>query len=444
MRLTTLALCAVLATSGCGGGDDTGTSTGTPAPARQQASQAVTPRQAATLSTITMAESARQLMDEAEARFPTLFPGPQPTRSLPPFAYRYYPDTGNYVGVALASEGPYGSGYVYVLGASFGAEPVSVGPLYRFVNPRPQRVTVSLQNNSVVADLARGVFYASVPGSVAGQGNRIATIDATTGQVQYSGAVGLEPNAMALAADGSSLYVALDGSGEVVRLSLPGLQKLGTVRLPVDSFNGQTKVESLAASPTQAGTFAASLRYTDTSPRHAGVLLVRDMVAQPRQTPGHTGSNLIAFDPEGSLLYGLDTETSESGLRRIGLRSDGVEEESMVPAGTGYDVRALGVAGSTVVAGATLWTAPALLGSGTVPDSTDCRVRSAERLLCSTGTSSSPGLLAVDTATTATTAALALPATQNGATGTVIPGPGATVAWREPTRITLVRDEALR
>jgi hypothetical protein len=446
MRLTTLALCAVLTFSGCGGGSNNNDSGASPqASARRHASQTLT-QAAAALATTTMAESAEQLMDEAQARYPALFPGPQQSQSLPPFAYRHFPSTGNYVGVALVSDGPYVAGNVYVLGASFGDKPVSVGPLTQFITPKVNRVTVILRTNSVVADIARSVFYASVPGSVVGQGNRIATINATSGQVQYSAPVGSEPNVMALAADGGSLYVALDGSGEVARLALPGLEKLGTVRLPSGLY-GQTTAESLAASPTEAGTFAVSLLHPGLSSGHAGVLLVRDMVARPQRTPDSPGANLITFAPNGQLLYGLNIEDTEFGLRRIAVQLDGLKVETVVGAGTNFGTRSIDAAGSMVSAGATLWSAPALMSTGRVSQSNDCRFRKATLLLCVIDSYGYEprGLLLVDPTTATITSALAMPAPQSILdNGTVVPGPGATVAWREFGRITLVRDEGLR
>ena len=70
----------------------------------------------------------------------------------------------------------------------------------------------AITNRDLLYDAARARYYASVPGSVLAQGNRIAVIDAASGAVNYSAVVGSEPGAMTLAADGASLYVALDGS----------------------------------------------------------------------------------------------------------------------------------------------------------------------------------------------------------------------------------------
>jgi uncharacterized protein (DUF1800 family) len=58
---------------------------------------------------------ADELLDWAELAFPSLFPGPAPTRLLPPYQYRFYPATGHYLGVA--------GGAVYLLG------PITAGVL---------------------------------------------------------------------------------------------------------------------------------------------------------------------------------------------------------------------------------------------------------------------------------------------------------------------------
>src|SRR5438046_1412980 len=73
-------------------------------------------------------------------------------------------------------------------------------------------VDVPLKHNTLVYDAARNVYYASVPGSVASSGNRIATIDPATGQLSFSRTVGPEPGALAISADASALYVGLDGT----------------------------------------------------------------------------------------------------------------------------------------------------------------------------------------------------------------------------------------
>lgn len=61
-----------------------------------------------------------QLFNWAEFKFPELFPSNQTTKILPPYQYRYYPETDLYVGVA--------GGEVFLLGTTqTGGSIVSVG-----------------------------------------------------------------------------------------------------------------------------------------------------------------------------------------------------------------------------------------------------------------------------------------------------------------------------
>ena len=164
-------------------------------------------------------------------------------------------------------------------------------------NPPPildgQAVDIRLVHNALVYDSLRNVYYASIPGSVVGTGNSIATIDPVTRQVTHFAPIGSEPNALALAADGSVLYVGLDGSGELLRLALPAMTERGRAQLLSSvPFPGNVNAETIAVSPVDASLAAVSMMRPSVSPRHAGVALFRDMVVQPKRTQTHTGSNL--------------------------------------------------------------------------------------------------------------------------------------------------------
>ncbi|AKJ31903.1 hypothetical protein AAW51_5212 [Caldimonas brevitalea] len=192
---------------------------------------------------------------------------------------------------------------------------------------------IALVHNRLVFDAQRNRYYASIPGDVAGNGNRIALIDAATGVVTYSNhVVGAEPTALALSEDGSALYVGLEGSGDVVKLRLPDLVEQWRARLPNDSSYGQLFAERIAVSPQDANVVAVSTYRLNTDPRHAGVVLIRAGALQPRMTQAHTGGNAIAFDGNGTFVYGLSTEGSGAGLRRIAVLDDGLFEEAVVPA----------------------------------------------------------------------------------------------------------------
>jgi len=119
-----LAVASVLLAS-CGGGD--GSSPTAPAAAAAQ-TMGLAPG-------LSAQEAAEDLMDVAEVRYYPYFKGHATTQSSGPFAYRYYPITGVYLGVVVADGTQYQLNGVYVMGGAFGAAPTYVGPLTAFLNP---------------------------------------------------------------------------------------------------------------------------------------------------------------------------------------------------------------------------------------------------------------------------------------------------------------------
>ncbi|MFM1942074.1 MAG: hypothetical protein RI897_1056 [Verrucomicrobiota bacterium] len=65
----------------------------------------------------------------------------------------------------------------------------------------------------LVYDTTRDVLYMSVPSSAGfPYGNSVVTLDPATGEITHSAFVGSEPNRMAIAADGTRVYVGIDGA----------------------------------------------------------------------------------------------------------------------------------------------------------------------------------------------------------------------------------------
>lgn len=134
-----IALAAAALLAGCGGGSDDTTSTAnTPAAAAAQmrtamAAQAQT--QVKVSAAVSPAQAAEQLLNFAESTFPNYFPVHQATGTFDPFLYRYYPQTGIYVGVVVKANMGYTMDGVYVMGGPFGDSPVYVGQLSSFITP---------------------------------------------------------------------------------------------------------------------------------------------------------------------------------------------------------------------------------------------------------------------------------------------------------------------
>lgn len=83
------------------------------------------------------ADAAQQLLDYAEKTYPAYFPSVQATQSHPPFVYRFYRETGIYLGVVVMADARYSRLGVYVMGGPFGQDPQHVGPLTGYIQPVP-------------------------------------------------------------------------------------------------------------------------------------------------------------------------------------------------------------------------------------------------------------------------------------------------------------------
>jgi hypothetical protein len=294
--------------------------------------------------------------------------------------------------------------------------------------------SIALVHRDLVYDAARRVYYASVPGSVQGQGNRLASIDADTGALRYSAVVGSDPGALALAADGASLYVGLDGSSEVLRLSLPDMVELSRTRLPLHPvFGSALYAQALAASPTAPGVLAVAMASPSGSPVHAGVALLRDGLLQPVQTAWHTGSNRLVFGADGSSLFGINNESTEFGLRRMAVQADGlVVTQVQVDAFASFYVDTIDRIGNRLVVSNRIIDAATFAPLGQVAGAGDCRALGSGRLACvSSVFSGTPGLLLVDAATAVISGRLTLPGNQLGDTLRLVAGPSGQLAVRD-------------
>lgn len=183
---------------------------------------------------------------------------------------------------------------------------------------------ISLTTNDLVVDPVSQVLFASVPSSVGVGGNSVAPIDPVAGTAATAVFVGSEPNRLAVADNGSVLYVSLDGANSVRKFDIPtrtaGLQfSLGS-----DPFFGPFRAEDMAVAPGQPDVLAVSRSRTGVSPRHGGVAIFDNGVRRTLTTPDHTGSNVIEFSTSPEVLYGQNNETTEFGFRRMAVGSCGV------------------------------------------------------------------------------------------------------------------------
>lgn len=151
------ALFIVLMVAGCGGGAE-------PSAAATSAVLGALRDHAASAPASSPLEAADELMDFAERAHPEFFPGHRATGFSSPFSYRFYPQTGVYLGVAIENSA-YAVNGVYVMGGDFGSEPVFVGLVSSFDATKGvfigNSITFSPANPSVGWDHASGMAASS-------------------------------------------------------------------------------------------------------------------------------------------------------------------------------------------------------------------------------------------------------------------------------------------
>ena len=306
-------------------------------------------------------------------------------------------------------------------------EPSSSGPI-NSNPPLPAGTVLELSHKGLVFDTSRQVYYATVGSTDPLRGNRIAIVDRNGSISSTTALVGSSPAAIAVSADGSRLYVGLDGSGEVAQYALPAFTLLGKVSLPTDSFTGQMVAEQISVSPADPNTIAVSLAIYGISPRHKGVAVIRNMALLPTRTQEHTGSNRIAFGPSGDEVYGFNNETTEFGVRKLVVSSAGVTQASVFPVSNANFNWDIDVSQNLVLVGNKAFSGGSLSSRGIIDGASfHCiLVSTGSRIACF---SNNLGILVVaDAINFARLGQLSFPETSSAAAYRLVAGPSGQVA----------------
>jgi len=176
---------------------------------------------------------------------------------------------------------------------------------------------VDLTTNDLIYNQSTQAIYASVPSVAGANGNSITKIDPQTGAPGQSVLVGSEPNKLALADDGTTLHVSLDGAGAIRRVNASTM-----VAGPqfTWSTSGQHPYEMLAV-PGSPNSIATS----DGVAIGNGVAIYDDGVRRANVSRGTAYSiDPIAFGADASKLYGSDNISSGYEFVNFAISASGV------------------------------------------------------------------------------------------------------------------------
>jgi hypothetical protein len=199
---------------------------------------------------------------------------------------------------------------------------------------QPAGITqLPLTANQMVWDPNSALLYLSTP-STAANGNSVEALDPTTGHLGAVGYAGSEPNLLAVSANGAYIYVGLDGSGSVARLTLPNLQPNLSVSLGAGAYVGTYTARDLQASPAADSTWAVSRGIV--GDEEGGLLIYDDDRARPDRLCGFneigcTGGgeaelfDSIQWNAAGSAMYMGNTEDSGSDFYVSAVTASGIQ-----------------------------------------------------------------------------------------------------------------------
>ncbi len=185
------------------------------------------------------------------------------------------------------------------------------------VNPAPGGGTSSPAALSIYQDFPIGAnsliyepytrqLYASISSTASANPNSLLIIDPEKEKIGAAIPVGTGPNHMGLAADGSYLYVGLDGASAVQQVAIPS-GALGTSTSLASIATGQpVNAFDIAVVPGTEKDFVASLQLPYTDPSEGGVALVSNgklLSALPGFGQGYAVDS-ICFLSDPTTFYG--------------------------------------------------------------------------------------------------------------------------------------------
>jgi DNA-binding beta-propeller fold protein YncE len=239
-----------------------------------------------------------------------------------------------------------------------GASATSVAPNQESLATGAAFKHVALSPQADVLFGTRGATASSDP-------NSVLAIDVATLSVLWRLPIGSDPGEIAVAPDGSRLYVALDGAAAVRVVSVPKRAACFSFSTGVADFYGPLYAGDMGVLPTHPETVVVSTRRRSVSPDFGGVFVFDNGNVRAKHTRDHTGARMIEVFSD-SIVYGYNNSSTEFGFRQLSLDATGIKEDWVKEDLFGGFSTDFVIAGSRVYAtsGAVLDpTVPKLLGS---------------------------------------------------------------------------------
>ncbi|RZJ32028.1 MAG: T9SS type A sorting domain-containing protein [Flavobacterium sp.] len=168
-------------------------------------------------------------------------------------------------------------------------------------------------------------IYATIPGASVANANTIAVIAPATAALENTYPIGIDPEVLAISADGQIIYVSLKGSSSVRKFTVATNTPGAEFSLGSDTTTGMCYAEDIQVMPSNSNTVAIAMRNHNYAPKHEGVAIFDNGVMRQLVTNSQNGANRIAFSASNK-LFGLNNESSERKIRIVDIVTTGADE----------------------------------------------------------------------------------------------------------------------
>jgi hypothetical protein len=180
----------------------------------------------------------------------------------------------------------------------------------------PSGTQISVYNlggRDLAWDSSNSLLVVGLPGDEGDNGDNIATLDPSSGEIKYSGFIGSEPGRIALSENNQLLYVGLDAANSITTFNYPAFTTASNFTLGSDSFDGYYFAYDIKASPVSAATAAVIPSNFNVSPSTAGVVIYDNGVALSQKlSTGEYDYSSLAWYSAGDTLYSLSGDEPQS------------------------------------------------------------------------------------------------------------------------------------
>ncbi|MFW5925378.1 MAG: thrombospondin type 3 repeat-containing protein [Myxococcota bacterium] len=191
-------------------------------------------------------------------------------------------------------------------------------------DPGAVELPSTLETHDVVADPTRPVLYVSVAVTDPSYPNQVLAIDGATGSILWGLPAGGEPGPLAVADDGSRLYLGYLGAALVRLVDLDSRRACKTFALGHSTFWGPLYAREMVVPEGAPQTVVVSTQRTGVSADFGGLYVYDNGHRRPEHVREGSGPRQITGP--GPVLYGYNDSSTEYGFRELMVDEHGVTE----------------------------------------------------------------------------------------------------------------------